>query len=504
VRAGRTIAAAGRPRALENGCARTKSKRLIEVRCGAVEEARGLHRFAELIISRCPPDRPYCVQRPLAHARCEVGPERLAIGNPETGFAMKNIKIRNKAVLKAIFAIKKRWSIGVKPERRVFDGIEIAPLKNDAKAAACISADLELSWAFRMQPVEMAEQKGRYSRENIPYLLRTFEKWAFPITWATVGHLFLESCERYSSRLAHPEMPRPRRNELWTGDWYRHDPCTSYEKDPCWYAPDVIHRILENPVDHEIGTHSFSHIDFSCSYSDPILVRREIEESAAAMQRFGLSPRSLVYPFNNAGDTYLDLLSELSITAVRHRDPCVRLSYPDRSPSGVYRIHESMHLRTSKHYECLDKVKIFLTKAAERHAVFHLWFHPSDPPYVFERELPRILQFIASEREKGLVWIATMGDIAAYCEARERLRPEVVERKEGEMTIAWRGSFQSEKYGHTELSLIANDLPRPRKVLMRDQDDSLHLRPRHSCSQTADGRLLINMPTTAKSLRLVW
>jgi len=298
-------------------------------------------------------------------------------------------------------------------------------------------------------------------------------------------------------------MPLPPRNQLWTGDWYIHDPCTNHKENPSWYAPDVIQSILENPVGHDIGTHSFSHIDFSPTFSDPILVRREIEESVTAMQRFRISPRSLVYPFNKMGHEYLDLLSELSITAVRHRDRNVRLSYPERTPSGVYKLHESMNLRTPSHYDYLDKVKIFMTKAAERRAVFHLWFHPSQPTHLFESELLRIIQFLDSQRKERLAWIATMGEFAAYCEAREKLGLEV-EREAGEMRVAWRGSFQSDKYGSTELSLIFPAVPRPRKVIMTDGNDLLHLEPSNSYVRMADGRLLINMPTPAKSLRLVF
>src|SRR5262245_48734560 len=187
------------------------------------------------------------------------------------------MRIRNKALLKAIFAFQGNWRTANKPERRVFDGIEIAPLKNDAKAAACIAADFELSWAFRHHTEEVVREKGRRERENIPYILRILEDHAFPITWATVGHLFLESCPRASGGFAHPEMPRPPHNQLWTGDWYMHDPCTNYKQDPFWYAPDLIQSILESPVGHEVGTHSFSHANFTPACADPILVRREIE-----------------------------------------------------------------------------------------------------------------------------------------------------------------------------------------------------------------------------------
>lgn len=404
-------------------------------------------------------------------------------------------------MLKAIFAVKGNLKAGIEPQPRVFDGIAIAPFKNNARAAACISADFELSWAFRHHPTEVARDRGRRERENIPSLLQIFERYAFPITWATVGHLFLESCTRPSHGLAHPEMPRPPHNALWTGDWYMHDPCTNYKDDPLWYAPDLIQNILDSPVRHEIGTHSFSHIDFSPAGSDPVLVRRELEASAAAMQRFGITPRSLVYPFNRMGHTYHDLLAELSITAVRHRDRRVRLSYPERMPSGVYKFYESMNLRTPKHYDYLDKVKIFLAEAVARCAAFHLWFHPSDSLTLAQTELLQILKYIDSLRTEGLVWVAPMAEIASYCEARHRLRPEV-RRMNGEMTIVWRGSFPSETYGHTELSLVFPPLPGPRMVTLTNGSGSQDL-PRSSV-QTAAGRLLINMPTSAKSLRIVF
>lgn len=413
------------------------------------------------------------------------------------------MKIRSSALLKAIFALKGNLEAGIKPQPRVFDGIEIAPFKNNARAAACISADFELSWAFRHHSEEVARDKGRRERENIPFLLQILERYDFPITWATVGHLFLESCTRLSHGLAHPEMPRPSRNPLWTGDWYMHDPCTSYKHDPLWYAPDLIQNILASPVRHEIGTHSFSHIDFSPACSDPTLVRREIEASVVAMKRFGITPRSLVYPFNRMGHAYHDLLAELSITAVRHRDRRVRLSYPERMPSGVYKFYESMNLRTPRHYDYLDKVKVFLAEAVARYAVFHIWFHPSDPLSLFETEFSQIIRHIDIQRREGLVWVAPMDEIASYCEARHQLKLEV-RWMNGEMTIVWQGSFPSEKYGRTELTLVFPPLPSPRIVTLTNGDGSRELELGRSYVQTAAGQILINMPTTAKSLHIAF
>src|SRR5215467_10814629 len=413
------------------------------------------------------------------------------------------MRIRNRALLRAIFACKGNWKAGVKPQPRVFDDIAIAPFKNDARAAVSVSADFELSWAFRQHPAEVARDKARRERENIPYLLEIFERFAFPITWATVGHLFLDGCTRPSHGVAHSEMPRPPRNVRWTGDWYMHDPCTDYIHDPLWYAPDLIQRILESPVPHEIGTHSFSHIDFSDGCSNPFLVRRELEESIATMQRFGVTPRSLVYPFNQMGHAYHEILAELSITAVRHRDQAIRLSYPERMPSGVYKLYESMNLRRPKHYDYVEKVKLFIAKAVARSAAFHLWFHPSDPAPLFERELREIVQYIDGQRKEGLVWIAPMTEIASYCEARQRLRPEV-QRMNGEMTIIWRGSFPSERYGHTELSLVLPPVPSPRAITLTNEDGAASREPGTSYVKTAEGRLRVSMPTSAKSLHILF
>jgi peptidoglycan/xylan/chitin deacetylase (PgdA/CDA1 family) len=411
------------------------------------------------------------------------------------------MKIRSHVLLKALFASKGNLRAGAKPRPRVFDGVAIAPFKNDARAAACISADFELSWAFRHHSQGVAREQGRRERDNIPVLLKIFERCAFPITWATVGHLFLERCSRTSHGLAHPDMPRPPHNATWTGDWYMHDPCTNYNDDPLWYAPDLIEQILLSRVPHEIGTHSFSHIDFSPACSNSILVRRELEESVIAMRRFGVTPKSLVYPFNRMGHMYHDVLADMSITAVRHRDRHIRLSYPERMPSGVYKFYESMNLRRPQHYDYLDKVKIFIEAAVARSAAFHLWFHPSDPRSLLETELLDIVRYIDRQRREGRVWVAPMAEIASYCEARNTLKLEV-QRTDGEMTVRWRGSFASERYGHTDLTLVFPPLPRPRMITLRNDGACRDVPVAPSSDQTATRRLTINMPTTASSLHL--
>src|SRR5689334_2135353 len=202
--------------------------------------------------------------------------------------------------LESIFALKGNFAQGLEPERKVFDGVEVAPFKGGASAAVTISADTEMNWAFRGRSAEVRDSLGTTERHNIPVILDILSDYSIPITWATVGHLFLSACDR-NGGTAHEAMPRPPANERWNGDWYKHDPCTDVERDPLWYAPDLMALIASSRVPHEIGSHTFSHIDFSAHTSDERLVTKEIEACRAAMKPFGLDVKSLVYPFNNMG-----------------------------------------------------------------------------------------------------------------------------------------------------------------------------------------------------------
>ena len=411
------------------------------------------------------------------------------------------MKITNKGLLRLIFTMKGNFSKGVYPTAKIFDGVEIAAFKNNSRAAISISADFELSWAWRELSKKERELRGRRSRENFPLILEILKEYGIPITWATVGHLFLRDCKRGISGLAHPDMPRPSRNDRWNGDWYLHDPCTNWREDPLWYCPDLIEKIIESEVPHEIGCHSFSHIDLSPTHSSKELVTREIQECAKAMKPFGLKPRTLVFPFNRMGYTHLDLLSQLNITAVRHRDKNIKLSYPERTSSGIHKIYESMNLRMPTKYDYLDKVKIFIREALRRQAVYHIYFHPSDPMPIFENEFRRIIGYISDERRKGDIWVATMSELAAYCEAREGVHLEI-HRNAKETQIQMRSSLNTVSYGTPSLTLLIPTLSPPRQVIVGFQHGGEALMEDKDAVRQEHDRVLINIPVTARSLKL--
>jgi peptidoglycan/xylan/chitin deacetylase (PgdA/CDA1 family) len=413
------------------------------------------------------------------------------------------MRLRNAAVLKRIFAAQGNFARGISPSRKVLSGIEVAPFKDNAAAAACISADFEMGWGWRPWELEAANSMGDKERHNVPLILSLLEEYSIPITWATVGHLFLESCARSSAGLAHPEMPRPLTDGTWSGDWYSHDPCSNVRSAPSWYAPDLIQQIIECKIPQEVGTHTFSHTDCTAACSSPEVVRRELESCIDAMAPFGQRPRSLVFPRNRAEYSNLPLLASAGIAVVRHRDreTGIRLSYPERTAEGVYKIYESMNLRIARRYEYLQRAKIFIRKAMERHAVYSLWFHPSDPTEWFESQLREILHYIDAERRSGRLWVATMRDLAAYCEAREQLQL-TVERVGDSLTLSFRTSLDISRFGTPEISLLITATCRPWLAwveLVSGEMKPVGVRP---ASGDGPPRWLVNVPATARSLRL--
>jgi peptidoglycan/xylan/chitin deacetylase (PgdA/CDA1 family) len=402
--------------------------------------------------------------------------------------------------LKTAFRLKGNLAKAASPTPRVTGNVEIAPFLNCALATGTVTADFEVAWAFRGRSLDERNTRAVRERKNVPLILELLDDVNVPITWATVGHLFLSSCEPSACGKAHGNMPRPPRNLRWEGDWYKHDPCTNLEKDPDWYAPDLIDLIRQAKTKHEIGSHSFSHIDFSADTSTEELVISEMEACKQVMRPLGLTLRSLVYPFNNMGHHYFPTLAKLGITSVRHRDRA-RLSYPVRSESGVYKLYESMNLRSSNSYDYIDKARIFLDEAMKRRASYHLWFHPSDPTEIFQREFYGITKLMSDLQKQGVFWVATMAELAAYCEARDATTL-TVDTYQDSVKISSSSRFDSARYGATQLTLHVRESRVPRKCEVIGPDNT-HAIPHHQASSGQIG-FFVNVPHDFKTVHIAF
>lgn len=288
------------------------------------------------------------------------------------------------------------------------------------KGIVIFSADLEMAWAFRFSKTKHKEaiKKGLDERANIPVLLDLFEGSNIPVTWATVGHLFLSECKRNHNGLAHPEMHRPAffENRNWsfnTDDWYQHDPGSDFKTDPAWYASDLIDKIISSGVNHEIGCHTFSHLDFTYQNCPKPLADVELDYCITLAAKKGVTLRSMVFPGGTHGNC--ESLVEKGIT--NYRKPMKHhISLPYIDPFGLVAIPSSLGLDKdpygwSKELH-LKMIRNYLEKAAKYRLVCHFWFHPSMDLWYLENVLPEVLKMVANYINSGRIEVKTMGQLS--------------------------------------------------------------------------------------------
>lgn len=285
------------------------------------------------------------------------------------------------------------------------------------KGGLIISADFEMAWAWRYTKTGADPiQKGLAERQNIPKILNILDKYDIPVTFATVGHLFLEKCEPDE----HDWMARiPHFDDHWkftTGDWFDHDPYSNFKDSPEWYAPDLIRMILDSQVRHEIASHTFTHIDFSYKNCPLDVAEDEIKACLSAAASYGVDLQSMVFPGGTYGN--FETLKKHGFQIYRQKNK-FELAYPYRDSQDLLVSTSSGCLEHNLSFKWrpeyfLERLKKYLSKAIETHTIAHFWFHPSLDAYFLENIFPRFFEFASKQRAKGNLWIGPMNEIAAH------------------------------------------------------------------------------------------
>ncbi|HSP88418.1 MAG TPA: polysaccharide deacetylase family protein [Ignavibacteriaceae bacterium] len=311
---------------------------------------------------------------------------------------------------------KMAFTFSNKPFAKKDDIVREKKFPGSASGGFIVSADFELGWAFRYsklnpKPIEMAELE----RRNFPYIIKILEDYNVPITWATVGHLMLQQCKKGD----HDWMKRiPYMDDHWrfmNGDWFDCDPYTSWEKGKHWYAPDLIEQILNSKIKHEIGCHTFSHIDCTYRNCPPEVIDDELKACIEAAKPWGIELKSLVFPGGTAGN--YEILKKHGFQIYR-KNISIDIAYP------YFDEHELLLSPTSASFGdngfgwsadyYIYRFKKFIDKAIETGTVCHVWFHPSVDIWTLDNVLPGVIKYAAEKREEGKLWIPTMGEIANH------------------------------------------------------------------------------------------
>ncbi len=309
---------------------------------------------------------------------------------------------------------------GLKPKvnRKV-----VSPFKH---GIVVFSADFEMAWAFRFSKTKhkSAVVTGLRERKNIPSLLKLIDKYNIPVTWATVGHLFLDTCNRDGTGLPHPEMPRPSffENNNWNfdnGDWYKHDPCTDMLTDPAWYASDLVDQIITSSSGHEVACHTFSHADFTYENCPIELAEAELNACISVAEKKGKKLKSMVFPGGTFG--HFETLKEKGL--ICYRMPMkYHIDLPYIDDHGLVVIPSSLGLDKdpygwSKEFH-LKMIGKFLEKSAKHKLICHFWFHPSMGSWYLENVMPDVLKMVAEYRNSGKIKVSTMGMLAEEVKAK--------------------------------------------------------------------------------------
>lgn len=288
-----------------------------------------------------------------------------------------------------------------------------------------LSIDAELAWGFHDQS-RLPDDRLRAARSGWITLLDLLDEYHMPATWALVGHLMLDSCDGVHA--GHPAPP----------GWFDRDPGGNRFEHPLWYAPELIETIQAADVDHELASHTFSHIPFGHPDVTAEIVDAELSRHVSLAEEWGFTLRSLVFPRNQVG--YLDRLATHGFTCYRgiepNSDSILRkprkafemvggggpppVTQPRIDVNGLVNIPATIDLfgfeGVAKQVveplvgdPIVTTVEAGIEAAIEHDAILHGWLHPNNIKSEADRQrLERIFQAIQSAD----VTVDTMGGIA--------------------------------------------------------------------------------------------
>ena len=287
------------------------------------------------------------------------------------------------------------------------------------------SLDTELAVGFFDLDEErhkIFSKDGQRERNSIRAILSLCEKYNIAATWAIVGHIFYDHCEKCQQC--------PVKN--WQGKYQSYDEAYN-TANPLWYGADIVQEIVDSPQPKEIGFHGYTHRVFTESEMDADEAQFEIDEWKRLAARHQLTGTSVVFPRNAQG--HLNLLKDAGFICYRGHDHIPRLSeiFPilesfdhilslsklplyDVDPAAID-AHGLVNLPGSQHLfnynRSMEKIldglnlhklrlnRIFkgIEKAAAEGKIVHLWAHPWE--FRTEKDVEKleaILAFVAQKK----------------------------------------------------------------------------------------------------------
>lgn len=174
-----------------------------------------------------------------------------------------------------------------------------------------LSLEIELGWGFHDLNTDFQYISHRRERETetLKQLLVFCDKKDIPISFDIVGHLFLSDCDG-----EHETGPAQ--------SWFSSDPGSTVESDPLFYAPDLVEMIVDAKTDHEICTHTFSHV--LCDQIAQNTMERELEKVFNIHDDSDIAPPTSFVPPRHR-PVQKEILKQYGIQTVRIADESQKL-----------------------------------------------------------------------------------------------------------------------------------------------------------------------------------
>ena len=181
----------------------------------------------------------------------------------------------------------------------------------------------------------------------------------------------------------------------------------------------VLELLVKSSVKHDIGAHGYYHkkfTDLSCNEAE-----REMNMISAGMKKYGVVPRSFVFPKNSVA--HLDLLEKYGYKCYRSYggfiDDCMYIE----KQGQVYDIHPSLYLGQSIGSIFLKQIlDIAISKKLPFHVWFHLW-NLGEKREPIQRSISKVffplLKYAKKKERSGVLTFETMLSAAEKFEIKD-------------------------------------------------------------------------------------
>jgi peptidoglycan/xylan/chitin deacetylase (PgdA/CDA1 family) len=302
-----------------------------------------------------------------------------------------------------------------------------------------VSVDAELGWGHHDLP-DPPTDRIEGARAGWSHLVDLFDRYDVPATWAVVGHLLLDDCDG-----RHVDHPAPE-------GWFARERGEWRSRPDLRFGRGLVEDLRTADADHDVGCHTFSHVEFGAPDTSRELATAEIRESLAAARDRDLDLRSFVFPRNSVGHRSvlaagpficyrgvspisprgrLRPLRKLS-RALRGHPLLVEPVVDERGlvnvPASLYLFGFEGWLRSAAERVVGDPVvrqaRDGIEQAVHGDGVFHVYLHPNDLTEPRDRRrVERVLAAIADRREDTDLTVETMRGVAERVLARSTDEP---------------------------------------------------------------------------------